>query len=358
MPLKIGIPKERHISEYRVGLTPVGVSILTKRGHQCYVEKGAGVGSNFSDTEFEQAGARITYDEAEVFRRADIILKVQRPTEEEMSWMADHQTIMAFMMLAVTPPHQLRLLEEKGTAVVSYERIEERNGMLPVLYPLSQIGGRMTAQIAAQYLQNNRGGKGILLGGVAGVPPADVVIIGAGVVGMNAAQAFLGMGARIILLDHDLQKLQTAHEYFDGRITTMVSHDANLKKVCKFADVLVGAVQIPGEPAPHIITKEMVASMRPGSVVIDMSIDQGGCIETSRPMQHNDPIFMVDGVVHYCVPNLPGVVGRTSTHALLNAAWPFIQLVAEHGIEQAVELNAALHRGTVIFQREKTPEPA
>ncbi len=358
MSLGIGIPKERHTSEYRVGLTPVGVSILTKQGHPCYVEKGAGIGSNFSDTEYEQAGARIAYDEAEVFRRADLILKVQRPTEEEMSWMADHQTIMAFMMLAVTPPSQLRLLEQKGVAVVSYERIEDGNGVLPVLYPLSQIGGRMTAQIAAQYLQNNRGGKGILLGGVAGVPPADVVIIGAGVVGMNAAQGFLGMGARVILLDHDLQKLQSAHEYFDGRITTMVSHDVNLKRVCKFADVLVGAVQIPGEPAPLIITREMVDSMRPGSVVIDMSIDQGGCVETSRPMQHNDPTFLVNGVIHYCVPNLPGVVGRTATHAFLNAAWPFIQLVAEHGIEQAMELNAALHRGTVMFQRKMTPEPA
>jgi alanine dehydrogenase len=256
------------------------------------------------------------------------------------------------MMLATVRESRVKVLEEKGVTAVAYELIEEDDGALPVLYPSSQIGGQMCAQIAAQYLQNDQGGKGILLGGIAGVPPADVIIVGAGVVGINAAQAFLGKGARVILLDHNLRKVQAAHERFAGRVTTMLSHDFNLARVCRFADVLVGAVQIPGQRAPVIITREMVRSMRPGSLIIDMSIDQGGCIETSRLTQHNQPTFVWENVIHYCVPNVPGVVGRTATHALLNAAWPFIQLVVEEGIDAAQEKSAALRRGIVMRQGE------
>ncbi len=352
MALIIGIPKEHRPFEYRVGMTPAGVSIFTALGHQCYVETGAGLGSGFKDSEYERAGARIAYGADEVFRRADLILKVQRPTEEEVSWMPDGQILMAFLLLVSAREDRIKTLEEKGITAIAYELIEDDDGVLPVLYPFSQIGGRMTAQIAAQYLQNDQGGKGILLGGIAGVPPAEVVILGAGVAGMNAVQAFLGMGARVILLDRDLRKLQAAQDRFDGPITTMVSHDFNVARVCTFADVVVGAVQVPRQRTPQIITREMVRSMRPGSLIIDMAIDQGGCVETSRPTQHDQPTFVAENVIHYCVPNMPGVVGRTATHAFLNAAWPFIKLIAEEGIEASLEQSAALRRGVALRRGE------
>ncbi|MBI5666495.1 MAG: alanine dehydrogenase [Chloroflexi bacterium] len=338
----IGIPKEHRRFEYRVGMTPAGVSILTARGHSCYVETGAGLGSGFTDAEYEQAGARIAYGTDEVFRRADLILKVQRPTEEEVSWLRGDQTIMAFMMLASASENRIKALEDKHITSIAYELIEDERGRLPVLYPLSQIGGRMAAQIAAQCLQNDNGGKGILLGGVASVPPADVVIVGAGVVGTNAAHSFLGMGARVIMLDHDLRQLQAIQERFGGQVTTMVSHDFNLARVCKFADVLVGAIQVPGHRPPRIITRDMVRSMRPRSVIIDMSIDQGGCVETSRPTQHDEPTFIAEDVIHYCVPNVPGVVGRTATHAFLNAAWPYILRAVDEGVQASIESHPTL----------------
>jgi alanine dehydrogenase len=353
MALVIGIPREHRPFEYRIGMTPAGVSVFTALGHQCYVESGAGVGSGFKDGEFERAGARIAYGADEVFRRADLILKVLRPTEEEVAWMRGDQIIMAFLLLVSARQDRVKAMEEKGITAIAYELIEDDDGTVPVLYPLSQIGGRMTAQIAAQYLQNDHGGKGILLGGITGVPPAEVVIIGAGVVGLHATEAFLGMGARVILMDRDLRKLQAAQERFNGRITTMVSHDFNLARVCTFADVVVGAVREPGQRAPQIITRQMVQSMRPGSLIIDMAIDQGGCVETSRPTQHDQPTFVAENVIHYCVPNVPGVVGRTATHAFLNAAWPFIKLIAEEGIEASLGQSAALRRGMALRGAER-----
>lgn len=358
MSFLIGIPKEQRYLEYRVGMTPVGVSILTSQGHRCIFEKGAGEGSGFSDAQYQQAGAQIVYHAEEIFRRSDLILKIHCPTEEELEWMEAGQTVMAFMMLSVKHTDHVQLFHQKGVTAIAYELIGEADGSLPILYPLSQIGGRMTAQIAAQYLQNNHGGSGILLGGIAGVPPADVAIVGAGVVGTHAAHAFLGMGARVILLDHDLRKLQTIQDRFGPKITTMISHDFNLTQVCKSTDVLVGAVQMPGHRTPHVITREMVQLMHPGALIIDMSIDQGGCVETSRLTRHDDPVFTVDDVIHYCVPNVPGVVGRTATHAFLNAGWPFIQLITEVGIDAALEQNAALRQGAVIrTDQTKMPTP-
>lgn len=348
MPLTIGIPGEHRPFEYRVGMTPVGVAALCADGNTCYVEQGAGLGSGFPDHEYEQAGARILYNTDEVFRRADLILKVQRPTEEEVSWMAEHQTLMSFLMLATTRENRVRTLEEKGITAIAYELIQDDDGSLPVMYPSSQIGGRMCAQIAAHYLQNNTGGKGILLGGISCVPSAEVVIVGAGVVGTTAAQAFLGMGARVILLDRDQRKLHAANDRFGSQLTTMVSYDFNLARVCRFADVLVGAVQVHGHRAPIVITREMVRSMRPGSLIIDMSIDQGGCVETSRPMAHDHPTFIEEGVTHFCVFNVPGVVGRTATHALLAAAWPFILEVVGKGVDRAIDENPVLRRGVAI----------
>lgn len=348
MGLVIGIPKETEPFEYRVGMTPVGVSLLTRWGHQCYVERGAGLGSGFTDHEYEQAGARISYAHEEVFRRADLLLKVLRPNVEEIGSMAEGQTLLSLMMLFATSSGPLQALQSRKITAIAYELIQEEDGRQPVLYPLSQIGGKMVAQIAAQYLQNDKGGKGILLGGIAGVPPADVVIVGAGVVGTHAVQALLRVGARVILLDRDLRALQVAHERFGGQVTTMISHDFNLARVCRFADVLVGAVQIPGQRAPIIITREMVRSMRPGSLIIDLSIDQGGCVETSRPMPHDNPIFEAEGVIHYCVVNMPGVVGRTATHAFLNAAWPYITRIAQDGLAAALAHSPSLQRGLVL----------
>ncbi len=348
MGLVIGIPKETLPFEYRVGMTPVGVSLLTSWGHQCYVEHGAGLGSGFTDHEYELAGARITYAHEEVYRRADLLLKVLRPDAEEIACMAEGQIVLSLMMLFGMSNGPLQALQNRGATAIAYELIQEADGRLPVLYPLSQIGGKMVAQIAAQYLQNDKGGKGILLGGIAGVPPADVVIIGAGVVGTNATDALLRVGARVILLDHDLDALQIAHERFGGQVTTMISHDFNLARVCKFADVLVGAVQVPGQRAPIIISRDMVRTMRPGSLIIDLSIDQGGCVETSRPMPHDNPIFEAEGVIHYCVVNVPGVVGRTATHAFLNAAWPYITRIAQDGLPAALAHSPALQRGLIL----------
>ncbi|MBN1964998.1 MAG: alanine dehydrogenase [Anaerolineae bacterium] len=348
MGLVIGIPKEQRANEYRVGMTPAGVSILAAQGHQCYVESKAGMGSGFTDVEFEQAGARIAYNTEEIYRRADLLLKVQRPTEREIEWVRDGQILLCMWMVGTVRAAVLEALQAKGVTAIAYELIEEDDGHLPVLYPLSQVGGHMLGQIAAQLLQNNHGGKGILLGGAASVPPADVVIIGAGTVGMAAAESFVGMGARVILLDRNMRRLQAAHERLGNRITTMVSHGFNLRRVCAFADVLVGAVQVPGQRAPVIVTREMVRSMRPGSLIIDMSIDQGGCVETSRPTRHDQPTFIAENVIHYCVPNVPGVVARTATHAFLNAAWPFIMLLAEHGLDAALAERPALQRGLIL----------
>lgn len=348
MPKVIGIPREYRPFEYRVGISPSGVSMLTEKGHQVYVETCAGVGSGYSDQAYEQSGARISYNREEIFRRADIVLKVQRPTEDEASWMKDGQVMMGFMMMANFPQSRIKALEDKHVTIIAYEYIQEEDGSLPVLRPFSEIGGMMTAQIAAQYAQNNFGGNGILMGGIPGVPSADVVVVGAGTVGMSAATAFIQYGASVMLMDVDLKKLEMAHMQFQGRVSTLVAYPANLKKAAKFADVLVSAVQITGKPAPKLITREMVRSMHPGALIIDMSIDQGGSVETSRLTFYDNPTYVEEGVIHFCVPNIPGVVGRTATRAFLNAAYPYIELVTSMDINDAIASNDALRRGVVI----------
>lgn len=348
MGLVIGIPKERDAYEYRVGMTPTGVGLLTEQGHRCYVEKGAGVGSGFPDTAYQEAGATLTYTPDEVFRRADLVLKVLRPTETEISWMKDSQIVMGLMFLVSAHERYRKALQAKNTTLIAYELIQEADGRLPVLYPLSLIGGRLAAVTASHFLLNIKGGTGMLLGGIAGVPAANVLILGAGVVGTNAADSFLRSGARVILMDKDLRTLQAAQDRLGRQVTTMISYDFNLRSVCKYTDVFVGAVQVPGQRAPIVFTREMVRCMKPGSLIIDMSIDQGGCVETSRPTTHDDPIFVVDGVNHYCVPNMPGVVGRTATHAFLNAAWPFITQVAGEGLSAAMAASPALAGGVIM----------
>jgi alanine dehydrogenase len=350
--MNICIPKERRDSEYRVGLTPAGVQLLCQAGHTCFVEHDAGVGSGFIDYDYQKVGGQIVYSGEEIYGRADLLLKVSRPTVDEFSWIRENSTVMGFLHLAAGSTEKADVLVDRNITAIGYEIIQEDNGELPVLIPLSQLGGRMVPQVASTLAQNNYGGKGILLGGVPGVPPAEVVIIGGGTAGRAAARSFIGMGAAVYILDHDLAKLRVLDHHFQGQFVTMVSHEFNLEKVCKFADVIVGAVLVPGARTPIVLTRHMLKSMRPRSIVIDLSIDQGGCIETSRPTTHSNSTYLEENILHYCVPNMTGVLGRTATHAMNNASWPFVRLIAESGIKKALETNNALRRGVYTYQGE------
>jgi alanine dehydrogenase len=341
--MNIGIPKERRPFEFRVGLPPAGVEILTQHGHQVYVEHEAGVGAGFNDREFEAAGARIVYSPEEVFMRADLMLKIARPLKEELNWIRPNTTLAGFLHLASAREDKTEALLEKKITSIAYEQIQQPDGSLPVLRPLSQIGGALAAQIAARLLQNNWGGKGILMGGVPGVPPAEVVVIGAGVVGTYATEMFLGMGAHVTVIDQNLGALQHLWDRHSC-IVTMISTKRNIERATAFADVLVGAVLVPGQRAPILVTREMVRSMKPRSVIMDISIDQGGCVETSRPTNHEHPIFVDEGVLHYCVPNMPGAVARTATHAFVNAAMSYILEIANAGTSEAIKQNPAIER--------------
>lgn len=343
--MNISIPRERRDSEFRVGLTPAGVRLLRQSGHKCYVEHDAGIGSGFEDADYQKAGAQIVYNGEEAYGRADLLIKVARPTVQEFEWMRDGQIVMGFLHLAAARPDKVENLLDKNITAIGFDIVQDDEGHLPVLEPISQVAGRMVPQIAASLLQNNNGGKGILLGGVPGVPPAEVVILGAGTVGQAAARTFIGMGASVYMLDKDLRRLHQADRRFGGRLTTMVSHDFNVAKVTHFADVVVGAVLVPGARAPIVVTREMVRNMKARSVILDVSIDQGGCIETSRPTTHSAPTFIEENVTHYCVPNMTGVLGRTATHAMNNASWAYIQLIAEVGLQQALEQKPELQRG-------------
>lgn len=344
--MNIGIPRERRPDENRVGLPPAGVELLTTAGHQCYVERGTGAGIDFRDEDYAAAGAQIVYSGEEAYGRADLVVKVARPTAEELQWLRPEQIVMAFWHLASASPDNLEALQARRITAIAYEAIQTEDGHLPVLRPMSQIAGRMAAHVAASLLQSERGGKGILLGGQAGIPPAQVVILGAGTAGLSAAQAFEGAGASVYVLDKDLSRL----EHFSERVPhaiTMISHPANLRKAVRFADVLVGAVLVPGQRAPVLVSQEMVREMRPRSVIIDIAINEGGSVETSRPTTHQNPTFIEENIIHYCVPNMPGAVGRTATHALNNVTWPFIQALATLGLEAALGKHPALVRGTV-----------
>ncbi len=350
--MDIGVPRENRADEHRVGLTPAGVELLSAAGHSCCVEKDAGRGAGFSDVDYEHAGGRIVYSPEELYGRSDLVFKVERPTQEEVEWMREGATVMGFLHMAVCPRELTEAMLAKRLTAIAYELIQEQDGTLPVLVPLSQAAGRMTPQLAATFLQNNHGGKGIVLGGVPGVPPAEVVIIGAGTFGIAAARGFLAAGASVYVLDRDLARLQ----YLDsisghgGRLVTMVSHPFNIRKAARFADVLVGAVLLPGERTPVVVSRQMVKSMKQRSVVMDIAIDNGGCIETSRPTTHRDPTFIEENVIHYCVPNMTAVVARTATHAFNNAAWPFMYPVATMGLGRTLAAHPSLRHGIVLHR--------
>ena len=355
--MNVGIPKERRDLELRVGLTPYGVDLLTRAGHTCYVEREAGLGAGFTDYHYERAGGRIVYSGEEVYGRADMVLKAVRPTDEELEWVREGQIICGFLHLASARRSKVEALLKKRVTAIAYETIEEDDGTLPVLRTMSEVAGHMAPQLAATYLQSNHGGRGVLLSGVPGIPPARVAILGAGVLGTNAARAFLGLGANVYVLDRSLEKLRYIDRQFNGCINTMVSYSFNIARVARFVEVLIGAILTPGARVPVIVTREMVRSMKRGAVILDFSIDQGGCVETSRPTTLRDPVFIEEGVVHFCVPNVPGAVPRTATHAFNNAVWPCLRRIAEVGLEQALGEIPSLARGVATKDGEIKSEP-
>jgi alanine dehydrogenase len=353
--MNIGIPKERRPFEFRVGLSPAGAEILAQNGHRVFVEHEAGLGAGFSDTDYEKAGANLVYSTEEAFGRADLVLKVSRPLQEELDWLRPGTILAGFLHLASARQDKVDILLEKKITSVAYEQIKATDGSLPVLRPFSMIGGAMAAQIAARLLQNNWGGKGILMGGVPGVPPAEAVVLGAGIVGSYATQTFLGMGAHVTVVDHNLGALQRLWDRYPC-IVSLHSTKRNIERSVAYADVVVGAVLVPGQRAPILVTREMVQAMKPRSVIMDVSIDQGGCIETSRPTTHEHPVYIEEGILHYCVPNIPGAVARTATHAFVNSAMPFIKEIAENGLE-AVLNNPSIEAAVNTYNGESRHLP-
>ncbi|MDH3942665.1 MAG: alanine dehydrogenase [Anaerolineae bacterium] len=342
--MNISVPKEIRASEYRVGLSPAGVKMLAELGHTCYVQHDAGSGAGFSDLDYERVGASIVYSAEEAYGRGDLILKVARPTDQEIDWIQPKSTLAGFLHLPSAKQTKVDTLLQNKVTTLAYEQIQLPDGSHPVLFPLSEIGGKMSAQIAARFLQNDAGGKGILLGGMPGVPPAEVVIIGAGVAGRYAAEAFFGMGSQLTVLDTDGPTLDKIHRKLP-QVVTMFPTPTNLEKVVAYADVVITAVMIPGRPAPIILSRDMVKTMKSRSLILDISIDQGGCVETSRPTTHEKPTFIDQDVIHYCVPNIPGAVARTATHAFQNVAIPFIQEVAALGVDKAIKQSEAIAAG-------------
>jgi alanine dehydrogenase len=354
--MEYGVPREVRDLEMRVGLTPAAVLALAQAGHTVYVERDAGKGAGFTDDDYRRAGAQIVYSAAEVYGRADIVAKLSRPVADEHALFRQGQTIFCFLHLAVASPDLYQALAEHNITAVAYETIEQNSGVLPVLLPASEVAGRLTPIIAGQLLRSDQiqeaQGLGILLSGVPGVPAADIVIVGGGVLGSNAARAFLGLGAEVSVLDNDVSKLRQLDWQLGGRVTTMFANEFNLKRSVKFADVLVGALLIPGQRTPILVTREMVRSMRPGSVIIDFSIDEGGCVETSRPTTLRAPAFVAEGVIHHCVPNITSTVARTTSYAISNAALPYLLAVGKHGLVGALKKEPALARGVILYQGE------
>ena len=327
----IGLPKEIKEGENRVGLTPGAVEVLARRGHQVLVESNAGAGSFLEDWEFEQAGAQIVADAADAWA-ADLVVKVKEPIEPEYGFLRENQILFTYLHLAADRPLTDVLLES-GVTAIAYETVQTKDGKLPLLMPMSEVAGRMATQVGAFYLEKPEGGRGILLGGVPGVAPADVTILGGGTVGANAAKVALGMGAQVRVLDIHHDRLQYLDDIFRGRLQTRASNEYNIERAVFEADLIIGAVLIPGGRAPWLVTREMLAEMRNGAVIVDVAVDQGGCVETSRPTTHSNPTFVIDNVVHYCVANMPGAVPRTSTFALVNQTMSYALDLANNGLE-------------------------
>ncbi len=354
--MKIGVPKELKDHEYRVGMTPAGARALAEAGHEVYVEAGAGLGSGFEDDEYTQRGVRLLGSADEVYGVADMIIKVKEPIEVEYERLREGQTLFTYLHLAPLP-RLTEVLQERRVTGVAYETITDVRGGLPLLTPMSEVAGRMSVLVGATYLQKAHGGRGVLVSGVPGVPPGDVVILGGGIVGLNALKIAHGMRAQVTVLETNIDRMRFIDDIFHGSVTTLASNRHNLEAALERVDLLIGAVLIPGHSAPKLLTREMLSLMKPGAVVVDVAVDQGGCFETTRPTTHSDPVYEVDGVVHYCVANMPGAVPRTSTLALTNATLPFALKIANLGVEPAVRSDPHLWPGVNTYAGHITCEP-
>lgn len=348
----VGVPKEIKTHEYRVGIVPSGVIELVKRGHRVLIEENAGKPSGISNDQYVQAGATVT-DVDTVYREADLIIKVKEPQPIEFPRLREGQILYTYLHLAPDPEQTKAILERKIIGV-AYETIQLGNGALPLLTPMSEVAGRMAVQVGAKCLEKELGGYGILLGGVPGVERATVTIIGGGIVGTNAAKIAVGMGAYVRIVDVNLARLAYLDDIFGSAVTTLMSNQLNIAESVKMSDLLIGAVLIPGAKAPKLVTREMVATMKEGAVIVDVAIDQGGCIETAHPTTHANPTFVEHGVVHYCVTNMPGALPRTSTFALTNATMPYAYLLADGGVTRATLKNEALAKGVNVYHGKVT----
>jgi alanine dehydrogenase len=343
----IGVPREIKNNENRVGLTDAGVARLVSEGHMVLVESGAGLGSGLDDRDYSESGASIVGRD-EVYDDAEMIIKVKEPQPDEATLMHEGQILFAYLHLAAEP-HLAHILLGRKIKAVAYETITAADGSLPLLMPMSEVAGRMAVQVAAKYLQRDHGGKGILLGGGTGVPRGKVTIIGGGIVGFNAAKIAVGLGADVTIIDINRTRLEHLDNIFGGRVQTLDSTPNHIRTAVWQSDVLIGAVLIPGSRAPVLVPESLVKAMEPGSVVVDVAVDQGGCIETCHPTSHENPTFEVDGIIHYCVPNMPGVVPETSTQALTGATLGYASLIARNGLEAAVAGNASLRQGVNLY---------
>jgi alanine dehydrogenase len=350
--MQIGLPKEIKVKENRVALTPGGVGTLVRRGHSVTVQEGAGVGSGIRDQEYIDAGA--TIGSAEDAWAAEMVVKVKEPVAAEYGFLREDLLLFTYLHLAADRP-LLDALLDAGTTGVAYETVQAEDRSLPLLTPMSEVAGRLSVQAGAYHLQKPVGGRGVLLGGVPGVQAGHVVIIGGGVVGTNAAKMAMGLGAKVTILDVSHRRLTYLDDVFFGRLTTMMSSEANIRALLPEADLLIGGVLIPGAKAPNLVTRDMLGLMQEGSVIVDVAVDQGGCVETIHATTHDDPTYVVDGVIHYGVANMPGAVPRTSTFALTNATFPYVQMLADHGLDvlrghAALQLGVNTHRGQLTYQ--------
>ncbi len=350
----IGIPKEIKAHEYRVGLTPQGTKTLVKAGHQVIVQTGAGNGVSFSDNDYQQAGANIANSAESVFTQADMIIKVKEPQPKECKLLNKNQVLFTYLHLAADPK-QAELLLASGATCIAYETITDGSGHLPLLQPMSEIAGRMSVQSGAHHLEKTQGGSGVLLSGATGVEAAQVLVLGGGVVGMNAAKVALGMGAQVTILNRSLSKrLEDFQQIYGSQLTVDLSSQATIEQRLKTADLVVGAALVTGASAPKLITRDMLKLIKKGSVLVDVSIDQGGCFETSKVTTHDKPTYVVDGIIHYCVGNMPGAVAQTATLALTNATLPYIRKLASQGYKKAMQEDINLLNGLNIFQGKVT----
>lgn len=345
----VGVPKELKNNENRVAVTPAGVLELSKVGHQVYVQKEAGTGSGFPDAEYENAGAMILPDIASVYEKAEMIVKVKEPIAEEYGLIKKDQLLFTYFHFASSEPLTHAMIRSEAICL-AYETVENPDRSLPLLIPMSEVAGRMSIQEGAKYLERPSGGKGILLGGVAGVKPANVLILGGGVVGTQAAKMAAGLGANVTIMDISLPRLRYLEDIMPANVDTVMSSEYNIRQLVGNIDLIVGGVLIPGGKAPFLITADMLQLMKPGTVMVDVAIDQGGCFETSRPTTHQDPVYTVDEVVHYCVTNMPGAVPFTSTLALTNATLPYVLMLANNGWQEACRRNASLAKGLNIVK--------